>query len=35
MTIPVKWFTNEMRGAPVLNGQPGSLIRCTTTWPPT
>lgn len=26
MTIPVKWFTNEMRGAPVLNGQPGSLI---------
>lgn len=26
MTIPVKWFTNEMRGAPVVNGQPGSLI---------
>lgn len=25
-TYPVKWITSEMRGAPVLNGTPGTLI---------
>ena len=26
MSIPVKWFTNNMRGAPTLSGTPGALI---------
>lgn len=26
MSIPVKWFANEMRGAPTVSGTPGALI---------
>ncbi|MGB7422887.1 MAG: hypothetical protein WA917_13590 [Comamonas sp.] len=26
MTLPVKWFSSDWRGAPIINGQAGSLI---------